>query len=204
MMLNFEQYLAERTGSSAGQQTKRKVNIEELKQMIANKDSSIANVDVSEITSMSALFKNSDFGGSWTADLSEWDTSKVEDMSWMFEGCKELTKVELPHTEKVVNMGSMFDGCTSLKEVSLPHTENVTYMGWMFYGCEKLIKVELSSIENVVDMSSMFKYCEKLEQNFSSWDISKVNYTANMFKGCTKMEDAYKDGKIYYPIGYEQ
>ena len=202
MMLNFEQYLAERTGSSAGQQTKRKVNIEELKQMIDNKDSSIVNVDVSEITSMSGLFKNSDFGGSWTADLGGWDTSKVEDMSWMFYGCKNLTKVELPHTEKVVNMGSMFDGCTSLKEVSLPHTENVTYMGWMFYGCSSLVKVELPHTENVKNMSSMFNGCKELQQDFSSWDISKVNYTANMFKGCNKMEDVYKDGKRYYPKGY--
>ena len=178
-MINFEQYLIERKSSSAGQQVKRKVNIEQLKQMIANKDSDIADVDVSDIIDMSYLFKNSDFGGSWTADLSGWDTSNVEDMQSMFNGCTNLKEVSLPHTENVMNMSNMFLGCTSLKEVSLPHTENVKNMWNMFAGCKNLL------------------------QDFSSWNITNVKDKYNMFKGCTKMEDAYKDGKRYYPKGYK-
>ena len=226
-MINFEQYLIERKGSSAGQQVKRKVTESELRQMVANKDSNIADVDVSEIEDMSYLFKDSDFGGSWTADLSGWDTSKVENMRGMFLGCTSLTKVELPHTENVENMRAMFArcknlkeinlpitrnvkymfemfrGCTSLREVSLPHTENVVIMYAMFWGCTSLIKVELANIENVTDMNFMFARCKELQQDFSSWDITNVNEKSDMFKGCTKMEDAYKDGKRYYPKGYK-
>ena len=226
-MINFEQYLAERKGSSVTQpKPKRKVNIEELKQMIANKDSSIANVDVSEITDMKELFKNSDFGGSWTADLSGWDTSGVKDMSWMFFNCKNLTKVELPNTGNVENMNNMFcyctnltkvelpktgnvtdmhcmfEGCTNLTKVELPHTDNVTNMWSMFNHCSNLTKVELPHTENVVDMSWMFEGCENLEQNFSSWDITNVNQKSDMFKGCVKMKQAKKNKINLYPKGY--
>ena len=226
-MINFEQYLLERKGSSAGQQTKRKVNIEQLKQMIANKDSNIADVDVSEIKDMSYLFYKTDFGGSWTADLSGWDTSNVEYMSWMFKNCKELTKVSLPHTEKVENMAGMFygckeltkvelpriekvksmigmfEGCTSLKEVSLLHTQNVTNMNYMFYGCTNLTKVELSNNGKVEDMGHMFHGCKMLAQNFFDWNI-KGKKTFGMFQDCTKMENAYKNKNNLYPEGYEQ
>ena len=203
-MINFEQYLIERKGSIVTQpKPKRKVNIEELKQMIANKDSSIANVDVSEITSMSALFKNSDFGGSWTADLSGWDTSKVENMSFMFHVCTNLKEVALPHTENVMNMSDMFIGCKNLTKVALPHTENVEDMSYMFGGCAKLKEVNLPHTEKVENMSWMFWDCINLQQDFSSWDISNVNEKNDMFDGCTKMEDAKMNGNDLYPKGYK-
>ena len=177
-MINFEQYLIERTGSVITKE-KRKVTEFELRQMVKNKDSSIADVDVSEITNMSDLFFNSDFGGSWTADLSDWDTSNVKNMKSMFIGCTSLEQVSLPHTQNVKNMSLMFVGCTKLTKVELPHTDNVTNMGWMFVGCENL------------------------QQDFSSWNITNVNEKSDMFHGCTKMEDAYKNKNDLYPKGYK-
>ena len=221
-MINFEQYLSERKGSSAGQQTKRKVNIEQLKEMIANKDSDIADVDVSEIKDMFNLFFNSDFGGSWTADLSGWDTSKVERMENMFMTCENLTKVELLYTGSVTNMKNMFFYCKNLKEVSLPHTESVATMGGMFVGCEELTKVELpnskavtdmenmfidckkltkvtiDNIGNVTNMNNMFNGCRDLLQDFSKWDVEGKEHR-DMFKDCAKM---WKHPN-YYPKNYE-
>ena len=202
-MINFEQYLAERTGSVVSKE-KRKVTEIELRQMIANKDTSIADVDVSEIKDMSNLFWFSDFGGSWTADLSGWDTNKVVDMSNMFRGCTNLKEVSLSHTENVENMESMFFDCTNLKEVNLPHTENVTNMRWMFGGCTKLKEVSLPHTEKVENMESMFFDCKELEQNFFSWDITNVNKKYDMFKGCAKMKQAKKNKINLYPKGYEQ
>ena len=178
MMLNFEQYLAERTGSSAGQQTKRKVNIEELKQMIANKDSDIAGVDVSEIKDMFNLFEDSDFGGSWTADLSGWDTSSVTDMSNMFDGCTNLKEVSLPHTENVTNMSNMFRDCTNLKEVSLPHTEKVTCIG---------DNIRLEMIDNMMrhmaEIGDRMRHMDRMRRRFT--DIYSMD--GGMFEGCVNL-----------------
>ena len=185
-MINFEQYLLERKGSIAGQQPKRKVNIEQLKEMIANKDPKMADVDVSEIADMSELFQDSDFGGSWTADLSEWDISKVEDVRWMFAGCKKLKEVSLPITRNVKYMFGMFQGCTSLKEVRLHHTENVVNMQHMFKGCTKLTKVELPHTENVRDMGGMFWVCASLKE-VSLPNTGNVTNMESMFYGCEKL-----------------
>ena len=187
-MINFEQYLLERKSSSAGQQPKRKVNIEQLKQMIANKDSDIAGVDVSDITDMRELFKGSDFGGSWTADLSGWDTSKVENMCWMFLGCTSLTEVSLPITRNVKDMYGMFKGCKNLKEVSLPNTGNVTNMGFMFAGCEELTKVELPHTEKVTGMGFMFDGCASLKE-VSLPHTENVKNMEWMFSGCKNLTE---------------
>ena len=219
-MINFEQYLLERKGSIVAQpKHKRKVTIQELKQMIANKDPDIADVDVSDITNMRELFEGSDFGGSWTADLSGWDTSNVEDMGYMFSrcsklkevelyrtenvkhmnemffGCTKLVKVELPNTQNTTEMVGMFEKCSNIKEVNLPNTGNVVDMYGMFSKCSKLTKVLLPSISKVEDMSSMFEYCKELEQDFSSWDITNVKKQYDMFNE-TKV--------VKFPKGYEQ
>ena len=194
-MINFEEYLLERKSSVINKE-KRKVSKAQLKEMIANKDSSIADVDVSEIKDMSFLFKDSDFGGSWTADLSGWDTSKVENMRGMFWNCKELTKIELPHTQNVKDMIRMFVGCLKLVEAKIPHTQNVEYMEGIFEHCKSITNVGINDITKVKDTSDMFYGCEQLEQDFSSWDVEgKTKY--GMFYGCTKMK-----GKNFYPKNY--
>ena len=193
-MINFEQYLAERSIPGKLNIIKRKVTEDELREMVKNKDSGIADVDVSEVTNMKELFENSDFGGSWTADLSGWDISNVTDMRGMFARCSSLKEINLPRTENVKDMSWMFNGCTKLTKVELPHTENVKSMWSMFYLCSGLTKVELPHTENVKSMWSMFKGCTSLEQDFSKWDISNVKHKANMFDGTkvTKFPKGYK------------
>ena len=69
-------------------------------------------------------------------DLSNFDTSKVTDMSEMFRCCEKLTSLDL----------SNFD------------TSNVTNMSCMFYSCEKLKSLDLSNFDTskVTDMKCMF------------------------------------------------
>ena len=191
MMINFEQYLLERTGSSAGQQTKKKVNLDQLKEMIANKDPKIADVDVSEITYMRELFKDSDFGGSWTADLSGWDTSGVEDMGYMFSRCSKLKEVELYRTEKVENMSFMFSHCTSLKEVILPHTESVVKMNFMFDKCAELTEVDMPNTSKVREMSYMFGDCKAL-QKVPKLDTTSLEDIDGMFENCKQLKEIPK------------
>ena len=53
-----------------------------------------------------------------TLDLSNFNTSKVTNMSNMFYNCISLTSLDLSNfdTSKVTNMDYMFSSCTSLKK----------------------------------------------------------------------------------------
>ena len=88
-------------------------------------------------------------------NLSNFDTSKMTDMSWMFDNCLSLTTLDL----------SNFD------------TSNVTNMSYMFSKCQSLTSLDLSSFDTsrVTDMSHMFSYCSRfISLDLSSFDTSNV------------------------------
>ena len=62
-------------------------------------------IDVSQITDMSGLFKYSNFNG----DISQWDVSDVENMHAMFFGSKFNGDISQWNVSKVTDMRHMFD-----------------------------------------------------------------------------------------------
>ena len=73
-------------------------------------------------------------------DLSNFNTSKVTNMGYMFGVCSSLTSLNLSNfdTSKVTNMNMMFSGCRSIKTIICPNgldCSNVTDMGEMFHDC---------------------------------------------------------------------
>ena len=69
-------------------------------------------------------------------DFSNFDTSSVTDMSFMFYGCSSLESLDLSNfnTSSVTNMYSMFYGCSSLQYINLSNfnTSSVISMYSMF------------------------------------------------------------------------
>jgi surface protein len=64
---------------------------------------------------MRYMFKNCDLLE--TLDLSNWNTSNVTDMEYMFSNCTNLTTIYVGSnwtTSNVENSNSMFQNCTSL------------------------------------------------------------------------------------------
>ncbi|MBE6283490.1 MAG: BspA family leucine-rich repeat surface protein [Mediterranea massiliensis] len=121
------------------------------------------------------------------------NTSKVTNMSYMFNNCSSLTSLDLSNfnTSKVTNMNGMFRGCSSLESLDLSsfNTGNVTSMTYMFYYCSSLQSITFGNsfnTANVTDMSYMFSHCSA----FTSLDLSSFN-TANvtdmsyMFSHCS-------------------
>ena len=69
-------------------------------------------------------------------------------MEGMFYNCYSLTSINLSNfdTSKVNNMNSMFYGCSSLTSINLSNfnTSKVNDMDFMFYGCSKLQFIDIS------------------------------------------------------------
>ena len=68
------------------------------------------------------------------------------DMSYMFQGCSSLKDINLSNfnTSNVTNMSWMFNGCellSSLPDISKWNTSNVTEMSRMFDGCKKSLEI---------------------------------------------------------------
>ena len=123
------------------------------------------------------------------------DTSKVRNMSSMFEQLVNLKSIDVSNfdTSKVVNMLGLFYMCKSLTELDVSNfdTSKVTDMSWMFMDLNKIINLDLSSFDtsNVSNMYSMFTRCYKLKKiNVSSFDTSKVTDMQSMFSNCSSLE----------------
>ena len=129
-------------------------------------------------------------------DLSNFDTSNVTDMSWMFSDCSGLTELNISSfdTSKVTDMHRMFYNCQSLTELDISSfdTSKVTDMSRMFSSCSSLTNLKLSNFDTseVTNMSYMFDVClDLIELNISSFDTSKVTDMNYMFNNCRSLTE---------------
>ena len=123
-------------------------------------------------------------------DLSNFDTSQVTDMQFMFSGMSSLTTLDLSNfdTSQVTDMKYMFRDTSSLTTLNLSNfdTSRVTNMEVMFYGMSSLTSLDLSNFDTsqVKYMNYMFSYMSSLTTlDLSNFDTSQVAYMNSMFSG---------------------
>ena len=128
-------------------------------------------------------------------DLSNFNSSSVENMNSLFSGCISLENISLSNfdTTKVINLSKMFNNCKSLKSLDLStfRTSSVTNMESMFSGCSLLESIDLSNFDtkNVINMSNMFEGCESLNSiDLSKYITDKVENMNSMFAHCTSLK----------------
>ena len=129
-------------------------------------------------------------------DLSNFDTSNVTSMEYMFAYCGMLSELDVSNfdTSSVTSMRYMFRDCEKLSELDVSHfdTSNVTSMGAMFYHCYSLIKLDLSNFDtsNVTSMWAMFHHCYSLiKLDLSNFDTSSVTSMGYMFCNCWSLKE---------------
>ena len=129
-------------------------------------------------------------------DLSNFNTSKVIDMEWMFDGCSKLKKINGLNnfnTLNVTNMRSMFEKCSELEHLDLSNfnTFKVTNMENMFNQCHELKKIEgihNFKTENVVSIRAMFRDCNALKSlDLSNFNTVKVMNMSKIFENCFEL-----------------
>ena len=116
------------------------------------------------ITSLDSFFSGSEskVEAITYIDLSHFDSSLVEDISYMFRGCSYLEEINFNNfnTSKVTSMEAMFADCSNLKSLDLSNfdTSNVENMFAMFYGCISLEYLDISNFytSQVNDSENMF------------------------------------------------
>jgi len=102
-------------------------------------------------------------------DLSNIDTSNVEKMNSMFEGCSSLTSLDLSYfnTSQVQSLTNIFSGCSSLISLDLSSFDvsNVSNMNRMLYNCQSLKSLNLANFKatKVQTMNQIFFGCSNLE-----------------------------------------
>lgn len=139
------------------------------------------------------------------------NTSKVTNMYYMFNGCKNLTTslndlVAKFDTSSVTDMGGMFAICNSLTSIDLSSWDvsSVTNMASMFQGGTEsnnygitdfyslLVSVDTTGWKpcSVTSMGSMFYCCAKLTtiNGIADWDTSNLTNTAQMFYFCKSLQ----------------
>ena len=122
-----------------------------------------------------------------------------EDISYMFSGCRALTRlpdISKWNTSNVNNMSYLFFGCSSLTklpDISEWDMSNVSNIRSMFAHCLSLSNLpDISGwrTDNITDMSELFMYCSSLSSlpNISKWNTSKVKDIHYMFGGCSQLK----------------
>ena len=146
--------------------------------------------------------------------ISNWNTSKVTNMKYLFRECKYFNEdIGSWDVSKVNNMEGMFYEARSFNNAGSNSMErwdvsSVTNMNLMFCDAESFnntgsINIGSWNVSNVTNMDGMFHFASKFNNakntNIGSWNVSNVTNMRNMFSNAISFnQDISK-----WPIGID-
>jgi len=135
-------------------------------------------IDVSNITSMSFLFHNSNFNGC----INQWDVSSVTNMDYMFCRSKFNQDISNWNVAHVRTMEAMFYNSVFNQNISNWDVSSVLDMSAMF--CNSVFNNNISNwnINHVDNMAYMF-YQSAFNQNIEAWTPKKLKDKTGIFDG---------------------
>jgi surface protein len=130
----------------------RKNISKELPDPINGFNESLSNWDLSNVTNVSEMFKNTLFN----QPINNWDVSKVTDMSSMFENSKFNRPIDNWDTRNVKTFNSMFMNSNFNQDLSKWDVGNAEDMTAMFSNSSFNQPIESWNVSNVTKMDAMF------------------------------------------------
>lgn len=138
----------------------------------------ITNLDISNLTNMSWMFRDSTFN----QPIGEWDTSNVTEMYQMFYNDTSFNQpIGEWDVSRVKDMSSMFFKSWSFnQDISKWDVSNVTKMNYMFQETPFNQDISKWDVSNVTNMRYMFN-ASPFNQPIGNWDVSSVQKMGYMF-----------------------
>ena len=124
--------------------------------------------------------------------ISDWDTSNITDMSYLFEDKTTFNEdISCWDTSKVTDMNNMFFGAISFNQpLNNWDVSSVTNMDYMFYGAKSFNQpIGGWKTYNVILMRGMFYHASSFNQPLNNWDVSSVTNMNYMFEYCPIEEE---------------
>jgi len=139
----------------------------------------ISNWDVSNITNMKYMFRNSSFN----QDIGSWNVSKVTNMDAMFYGTPFNQDIGNWNVSAVTNMSSMFMYSYEFnQDIGDWNVSKVIGMSYMFYSATTFNQdIGNWNVSAVTNMSYMFRYATNFNQNIGNWNVGNVTNMVYMF-----------------------
>ena len=137
------------------------------------------------------------------------DTSNVNNMAYMFYGCKYLYELDLKNwnLENVRNFEGMFAECRSLRNLTLGKNKEINkkttiLRKYMFYNCKNLrdldISNEVAKIDDPIESRNMFLGTTKLRTISCKTESEKaIKENMEILGLCKDYKNTYEEMKKY-------
>lgn len=141
--------------------------------------------DTSQVNDMSYLFANTIFN----QDISGWDVSNVENMDGMFSENEYFNQpIGKWNTCSVINMADMFCSAGRFNQpIGNWDTAKVSNMSGMFENAYSFNQpINNWNVSRVTTMAQMFHNAMSFNQPLNNWDVSNVENMRSMFMDAVK------------------
>ena len=152
---------------------------------------------INNVTNLHSIFKECSLL-SHHSDFSNWDTTYVTDMSYLFYHCKfyQMPDISKFNTTNVGDMSVMFSDCSLLKylpDISNWNISNATNLTYIFHNCsslETMPDISKFELKNLDSLDSIFSGCSSLKSlpDISKWDTKNVKNMSYLFYGCSSLK----------------
>lgn len=141
--------------------------------------------NLTQVTNMQEMFYMC-FSLTGNSSLSNWNTSNVTNMFYMFGDCPLFNApIGNWNVSNVTNMSYMFDAALAFNQpISEWNVANVTTMQHMFHEAQSFNQ-DLSgwNVSNVVNMNEIFHDAQDFNQNLGNWNLNSLTNGVDMLLG---------------------
>eukprot|EP01047_Picozoa_sp_COSAG01_P067568 COSAG01_NODE_9571_length_2406_cov_4.430429_2_plen_498_part_00 len=152
--------------------------------------------DVSRVTDMSYLFSDCK---AFNQPLGKWQVGQVTNMSRMFEGAAAFDQpLGEWQVSQVTDMSCMFDSAAAFNQpLGEWQVGHVTDMRGMFAGAAAFNQpLEEWQVGHVTDMSYMFRGAAAFNQPLGEWQVGQVTDMCHMFRGAAAFDQPLGEWQV--------